>query len=60
MRYCYTPHCWDCACRQVENLREEVEALSDEHNHAEMKRKLQEKILERRRLKDEAERMGLT
>jgi len=61
MRYCHTQFCnKDCACRKVADKAELVIEISDTHNHIEESRDLMEKIRERRRLKEEAERMGIS
>lgn len=59
MRYCITNFCWDCIDRQLASLEEEVSDLSDNKNHIERKRKLQELREKRRLLKEEAIRMGV-
>ena len=61
MRYCHTPFCnKDCACRKVADKVEIVIEISDTHNHIEESRELMELVSERSRLKDEAERMGIS
>ena len=61
MRYCQTQFCNpDCACRKVADKVELVIEISDTHNHIEESRELMELVTERRRLKEEAERMGVS
>jgi len=61
MRYCHTPFCnSDCACRKVAAKVELVIEISDTHNHIEESRELMELVAERRRLKENAERMGIS
>ena len=61
MRYCQTQFCnKDCACRKVADKVEVVIEISDTHNHIEESRELMELVAERRRLKEEAERMGIS
>jgi len=61
MRYCHTQFCnSDCACRKVADKVEVVIEISDTHNHIEESRELMELVSERRRLKENAERMGIS
>jgi len=61
MRYCHTSYCnSDCACRAVANKVEVVIEISDTNNHIAESRELMELVAERRRLKEEAERMGMS
>ena len=61
MRYCHTQFCNpDCACRKVADKVEVVNEVSDPKDRAEESRGLKELMSERRRLKEEAERMGIS
>lgn len=59
MRYCVTNLCQECICRRIADTEEIVEVLSDPHNHADKRRQLIELLGERRRLREEAAKMGL-
>ena len=60
MRYCHTSYCSDCVCRKVADKLEVADEISDPPNHAMEKRQLRELMVERARLKEEAQQMGAT
>ena len=61
MRYCHTQFCNSgCVCRAVADKAELVNEVSDPKDRAEESRGLKELMSERRRLKEEAERMGIS
>lgn len=56
-RYCQTDHCRDCICRRIANVDELIEVISDPVNNREKRRHLVELLNERRRLKDDFEKI---
>jgi hypothetical protein len=58
-RYCQTMFCESCICRAIAQSEEISEVLSDPANCAEQRARLHELVAKRRRLVDEAARMGL-
>ena len=58
-RYCQTMFCESCIDRAIAQSEEISEVLSDPTNCAEQRARLHELVAKRRRLVDEAARMGL-
>ena len=60
MRFCVTAHCGDCVDRSIADEDEKIiTALSNPNGNPAVKRRLIERLVERRGLKDEGKRIGL-
>lgn len=54
-----TPYCHQCIDRQIAMAERILDVITDPHNHTEQRRRLRELLLERQRMQDSNDRMGL-